>query len=582
MDHQKIHLGKLLLDHRLITEEQLDFAIAQQKQTGKRLGEVLVDFGYIEEDKLLELLSKQLNLPYIDLRNFPVNAEIVSELPEFFARHFRALVLKKEEDGYLVGMVDPQDIIATDEISRQLKRPIQFALIREQDLLQVIDLLYRRTSEISSFAEELSVELGENNFSIAELGQGLSATDAPVVRLLESIFQDAVQMNASDIHIEPDEHVLRIRQRVDGILHEQIINEKQVVHALILRLKLMACINITEKRVPQDGRFSIQVNDKNFDVRLATLPILFGESVVMRLLNQSKNLQDLGAAGMPANILAALRRLVAMPNGLILITGPTGSGKTTTLYGALTELNMPGRKIITVEDPVEYRISRINQVQIAAAVDLTFARALRSILRQDPDVIMIGELRDHETVAIAIRAAMTGHLVLSTLHTNDAISTALRLIDMGAESFLISAVMRGIMAQRLVRRNCQKCTGPAELTSLEIEWLQIAAPDYLNKPFVKGMGCNYCHHTGVKGQVGVFELLEWDSSLSEALRSKDYRTFNMVARQQETYKPLILSGLDLAVQGITTVNEVMRISDLGLHDAERTEYKLPETDMETG
>jgi MSHA biogenesis protein MshE len=579
MHYTKVHLGKLLIECKAITQEQLDTAIAEQKQTGLRLGQVLVDLGYIKEEKLLELLSAQMNIPYINLKDYPLEPDVVANLPEFYARHYRCLVLRKDKESYLLGMVDPQDIIACDEITHLLKLPFQIALIREQDLLQVIDLLYRRTSEISSFAEELSVELGANNFNASQLGQGLSATDAPVVRLLESIFQDAVQMNASDIHIEPDEHVLRIRQRVDGVLHEQIINEKQIVHALTLRLKLMAGINIAEKRVPQDGRFSIKINDKNYDVRLATLPIQFGESVVMRLLNQSANLQNLSAIGMPDKVLATLRRLISLPNGLLLITGPTGSGKTTTLYGALTELNTAEKKIITVEDPVEYRISRINQVQIAAGVDLTFARALRSILRQDPDIIMVGELRDQETAAIAIRAAMTGHLVLSTLHTNDAISTTLRLIDMGAESFLVAAVLRGIMAQRLVRRNCQNCSRPAELTPLEKIWLESAAgPKYLTMQYVRGLGCNYCHNTGVKGQIGVFELLVWDLALAEAVRSGNFDEFSKAAHKQETFQPLVMSGLDLAVKGITTVSEVMRISDLGFHDVDPADAAVAASD----
>ncbi len=574
MQIKKIHIGKLLLDSHIITQEQLDTAIEQQRQTGQRLGQVLVDLHFIEESKLLDLLAHQLNMPLIDLKNFPINPDVVTYLPEFYARHFRALVLKKENDEFLVGMVDPQDIIATDELSRLLKLPIKIALISEEDLLQVIDLIYRRTSEITSFAEELSEELTENKYNFSQLKQDLSATDAPVVRMLESIFQDAVQMNASDIHIEPDEHILRIRQRVDGVLHEQIINEKHIVSALTLRLKLMAGINITEKRVPQDGRFSIRIKDKNFDVRLATLPIQFGESVVMRLLNQSANLLNLDEIGMPPKVLETLRKLTALPNGLILITGPTGSGKTTALYGALSELNSAEKKIITVEDPVEYRIPRINQVQIAPGVDLTFARALRAILRQDPDIIMVGELRDEETVAIAIRAAMTGHLVLSTLHTNDAISSTLRLIDMGAESYLIAAVLRGIMAQRLVRRNCKNCLRPVELTPAEKIWLQdVAGPEYLNYPYMHGAGCNYCHNTGIKGQIGIFELLVWDTPLAEALRANNIPAFKKAAYQQETFRPLTFSGLDLAVQGITTVSEVMRISDQGF------EKRYPDTEQ---
>jgi MSHA biogenesis protein MshE len=568
MQIKKIHIGKMLLEQNLITQEQLDKAIEQQKVTGHRLGRALVDLKFIEEEKLFEFLADQLKLPYINLKDYPLKAETVARLPEFYARQYRALVLKQEEDSsYLVGMVDPQDLVACDEISRLLKTPIQTALVREEDLLNVIDLMYRRTSEISSFAEELSDELDENNFNASQLGQGLSASDAPVAKLLESIFEDAVQMNASDIHIEPDEHVLRIRQRVDGILHEQIIKEKQIVHALTLRLKLMAGINITEKRVPQDGRFTIRVKDKNYDVRLATLPIQFGESVVMRLLNQSDGLLDLEQIGMPPTVMEAFRRLISLPNGLILITGPTGSGKTTTLYCALNELNDSEKKIITVEDPVEYRMSRVNQVQIAPAVDLTFARALRSILRQDPDIILVGELRDQETAGIAIRAAMTGHLVLSTLHTNDAISTTMRLLDMGVASYLVAAVLRGIMAQRLVRRNCKKCLEPAVLTTQETVWLTATAGrSALDVTYQHGRGCNYCNGTGYKGQIGVYELLEWTPQLAELLRQGDLKTFASVAKTQPNFRPLVLSGLDFATKGVTTISEVMRISDLGFQD----------------
>ncbi len=567
MQLQKLHIGKILVEQKLITQEQLDKAITQQKVTGQRLGQVLVDLKYIEEEKMFELLAEQLKLTYVNLKDYPLKADIVTLLPEFYARQYRAIVLSNENDDYLVGMVDPQDLVASDEISRLLKHPIQTALIREDDLLKVIDLMYRRTSEISSFAEELSDELNENNYNVTQLGQGLSASDAPVAKLLESIFEDAVQMKASDIHIEPDEHVLRIRQRVDGILHEQIIKEKQIVHALILRLKLMAGINITEKRVPQDGRFTIRVKDKNYDVRLSTLPIQFGESVVMRLLNQSDGLLGLEQIGMPAKVLEVFRQLISLPNGLILITGPTGSGKTTTLYCALNELNDADKKIITVEDPVEYRMSRINQVQISPAVDLTFARALRSILRQDPDIILVGELRDQETAVIAIRAAMTGHLVLSTLHTNDAISTTMRLLDMGVESYLVAAVLRGIMAQRLVRRNCVKCLVPAKLSIQETVWLTaIAGEKALKLPFKQGKGCNYCNGTGYKGQIGVYELLEWTAELAELLRQNDMKKFAETAKSQSTFRPLVLSGLDFAIEGITTISEVMRISDLGFQD----------------
>jgi MSHA biogenesis protein MshE len=456
-------------------------------------------------------------------------------------------------------MVDPQDLIASDEITRLVGAAIKVALIREEDLLRIIDIMYRHTAEISGFAEELSEELGQNDFNINQLGQGLSASDAPVVKLLQSIFEDAVQMNASDIHIEPDENILRIRQRVDGVLHEQIIKEKGVMQALTLRLKLMGGINITEKRMPQDGRFSIKVKEKNFDVRLSTLPVQFGESVVLRLLNQSADVINLENIGMPKDVLEQLLNIIAMPNGLLLITGPTGSGKTTTLYGALAKLNSPEKNIITVEDPVEYRMSRINQVQVQTAIDLTFARSLRAILRQDPDIIMIGELRDQETVDIALRAAMTGHFVLSTLHTNDAISSVLRLVDMGAESYIVAAVLRGIMAQRLVRRICANCAKEVALTAQELVWITNVDPAYADMKFKHGEGCTYCHHTGYKGRIGVYELLVWEPIFANALYQNDPVEFARLANLQKTFRPLVLSGLDFAKQGITTVSEVMRI-----------------------
>jgi MSHA biogenesis protein MshE len=577
MQPKKIHLGKLLLEKNLITDENLEQAIAEQKITGKKLGQVLVDLNFVREDELLQLLSDQLQIPFVNLKTYQVRSDVVNKLPEFYARRFRSLLLKKEDDeSYLVGMVDPQDIIASDEISRIIGAPIKTALIREEDLLQIIDMMYRHTAEISSFAEELSEELGKNDFNIAQLGKGLSETDAPVVKLLQSIFEDAVQMNASDIHIEPDETVLRIRMRVDGVLQEQIIKEKGVIQALTLRLKLMGGINITERRVPQDGRFSIKIKDKNFDVRLSTLPTAHGESVVMRLLNQSASLLDLDHVDMPPVILEQLRRIISLPNGLFLITGPTGSGKTTTLYGALSELNNSERKIITVEDPVEYRISRINQVQVAPTIDLTFARALRAILRQDPDIIMVGELRDKETVDIALRAAMTGHLVLSTLHTNDAISSTLRLIDMGAEAFVVSAVLRGIMAQRLVRRICKNCMREEKLTPFQKIWVDnVAGGAFSSAQFKYGIGCTYCHNTGYKGRIGVYELLVWHPSFADALNRNDPTEFARLANMQETFRPLALSALDFAALGITTVSEVMRIVGESVFENEaRTEAPI--------
>jgi MSHA biogenesis protein MshE len=429
--------------------------------------------------------------------------------------------------------------------------------------------MYRKTAVISAFAEGVSVVLDKNNFNLEQLGDGLTASDVPVVKLLQSMFENAVRMKASDIHIEPEEKVCRIRQRVDGVLHEKIIKEKQLTQALILRLKLMAGLNVSEKRLPQDGRFSLKVANKIFDIRLATLPVQFGESMVMRLLNQSANLVNLNQLGMADNVLSHLQKTLALSSGLLLVTGPTASGKTTTLYAALSELNSPSNKIITVEDPVEYRLPRINQVQVQPTIDFTFARALRSILRQDPNVIMIGELRDEETVEVALRAAMTGHLVLSTLHTNDVISGVLRLLDMKAEKYLIASVLRTVIAQRLLRQICSGCIQDITLTQQEKMWLEtVAGSAYAALSFKQGAGCDHCHFTGYKGQIGIFELLDFTPVLAELLSANDIHSFSEAVKKQETFRPLVLCGLDLAARGMTSLSEVMRMSGESLH-AER-------------
>jgi len=560
MKSQKVYIGELLVKKQLITQEQLDAAVAQHNATGERLGQALINLGFIKENTLLQILAEQLHIPYVDLKNYKLHADVMHVLSEFDSRRFRAIVLNSDENGYLVGMVDPQDVLANDELARLLKKPMTFALVRESDLLDMIDLMYRHTDEISSLATELSEDLHKNDYDISQLDVGLSTIDAPVVKMLQTIFDDAVKVNASDVHIEPDENLLRIRLRIDGVLHEQILREKNVAQALTLRLKLMAGLNIAEKRLPQDGRFSIKIKGKNFDVRLSTMPVQYGESVVMRLLNQSAGLLELEHVGLPDDTLLKLSHTITLPNGLLLVTGPTGSGKTTTLYGILNRLNTTEKKIITVEDPVEYRISRINQVQVQPRIDLTFSRVLRSVLRQDPDIIMVGELRDQETVAIALRAALTGHFVLSTLHTNDAATSAIRLIDMGAEGYLVAAVLRAVIAQRLVRRVCDNCAEDYQPTPQELAWLKATEDVPKNAIFKQGVGCTYCHNTGFRGQIGIFEFLEITPALAEQLRLNNSGEFARIIREQKMYRPLLLTGFDLAEQGVTTLGEVIRIT----------------------
>lgn len=565
---KKIKIGEVLVESGEITREQLNAAIAKQHATGERLGEVLVDMRYVSMDRILELLSRQLNVPLVDVKNYAFDPEKVLMLPEIYARRWRAIVLDKNDKGYLVGMADPQDVLACDQIEKVLNAQISVALVNEVDLFSAIDMAYRHTAEISTLAKEVSEDIGGQDYDVTRLTEGISETDSPILKLLQSIFEDAVQVNASDIHIEPDESVLRIRQRIDGILHEQVLKEKRVSQALTLRLKLMAGLNITEKRLPQDGRFSIRIHGKSFDVRLSSMPVQYGESVVMRLLNQSASVASLEEMGMTAYIADRLRRLIELPNGIILVTGPTGSGKTTTLYSLLNVINKPELKIITVEDPVEYRMERINQIQVQHKIELSFARILRSVLRQDPDVIMVGELRDEETVSIALRAALTGHLVLSTLHTNDATSSVIRLLDMGAEGYITGSVLRAVLAQRLVRRICQNCITDRVLSQEEKVWLKSMFPDIKadSVQFKYGAGCVYCHNTGYKGQIGVYELLEINYLMADALRVNDVLGFEKAARECREFSPLTRSGMSLVQGGVTSLPELIRITGEGLPD----------------
>lgn len=559
---KKIRIGDLLLQNRIISHEQLMSALAEQKKSGRKLGRTLIDLNYISETELLNFLSRQLQIPFLDIAQYKRKPEISKELPENLARRFRVMLLESNVNDALIAMADPTDLMALDEIGRVLKKRIRQAVVRESDLLGAIDQAYRRTEEISSLAERLSDELSENQFDINTLLSTTEVADAPVVKLLQSIFEDAVQTGASDIHIEPDESVLRIRQRIDGVLSEHVLDSINIAPALVVRLKLMCGLNISEKRLPQDGRFNIKVKNRMLDVRLSTLPIQNGESVVMRLLDQSKGLLDLDTIGMPPDLLSRFKNHIRNPHGLILVTGPTGSGKTTTLYASLSAVNHPQTKIITAEDPVEYSLPRVNQAQVNAKIGLTFASILRSALRQDPDVILVGEIRDRETAEIAVRSSITGHLVFSTLHTNGAVETATRLLDMGIEGYILASALKVIVAQRLVRKICDRCAAPAEADEAEQIWLEKwLGRDSQSISMKQGGGCQNCNHIGYKGRIGVYELLEMRHETLDALRRNDSAAFTLAARETPGFKPFALQALDLVRQGVTTLHEVIRISE---------------------
>jgi MSHA biogenesis protein MshE len=559
---KRIRIGDILVAQQIISQEQLETALAEQKKTGYKLGRQLVALGFVDENTLLTLLSKQLNYPFIDLAHYRFDREVVRILPETVSRRYRVIALKEDKDGILLGMSDPTDIFGLDDIRKILNKPVKPAVVRESDLLDILDVAYTRASEIASLAEQLDEELESDAVDIADIVTAAEDMDAPVVKLLQKIFEEAVKSRASDIHIEPDETVLRIRQRIDGVLVEQVMNEKRIAGALVVRLKLMSRLDISEKRLPQDGRFNLKIGSHSIDVRLSTMPVQYGESVVMRLLDHSVGIRPLSKVGMPDNYVKLFRNVIHRPHGLVLVTGPTGSGKTTTLYGALSELNTPEKKIITVEDPVEYRLPRVNQVQLHEKIGLTFNTVLRATLRQDPDILLIGEIRDSESAEIALRAAMTGHLVLSTLHTNDAVTSALRLIDMGVDSFLVASSLKAVIAQRLVRRVCIHCAEPYTPNPQEFDLIRRmtkhSAPDV--SQMRKGSGCPHCYNSGYLDRIGVFEFLEVNNAMADALRDRDVRQFNEAANAHENYRPLSRSALDYALQGITTIDEVLRVS----------------------
>lgn len=559
---EKIRLGDILVQQKLLTDEQLKQGLEEGKKTGRRLGHVLIEKKFITEEQISKALARQLGAVYIDLKHYNFKRDVVAKLPETQARRFRAMVLEDKGEAYTVGMADPTDLTAYDEITRLLKREIDLAVVTETELLRAIDRSYRRTEQISGLAQELGADMGD--LAVADFGvltTAPGAEEAPVVKLLQTVFEDATQARASDVHIEPQEKRLQIRFRIDGVLHLQTETDPKIASAVVLRLKLMSGLDISEKRMPQDGRFAIKIRGAAVDVRISTMPTQYGESVVMRLLNQGSGILGLDNIGIPADMLVKIREVISRPSGMVLVTGPTGSGKTTTLYAALNELNTQERKIITVEDPVEYRLPGINQVQINEKIELTFDRVLRAALRQDPDVVLVGEMRDENTVETGLRAAMTGHMVFSTLHTNDASSTPVRLLDMGAPRYMVALSLQLVIAQRLVRVICENCIEDHQPLPGEHEWLRSALGDEVDKQVYKrGRGCSYCNGTGYLGRTGVYEMLEMTRPVVEAANQEDVQKFIQVARQQLGKHTLRHHAALLAASGKTSPDEAMRVS----------------------
>jgi MSHA biogenesis protein MshE len=563
---EKIRLGDVLVQQRLISQEQLQQTLDLQRTTGKKMGRLLIETGIITEELLANGLARQLRIPFVNLKTFPFRADVIKLLPESAARRFKALVLEDKGDTLLVALGDPLDLFAFDELTRILKRNIAIAAVAESSLVPAFDRLYRRTEEISGLARALEKDLVDA-VDFGELSASVGLEGAPVVRLLQSLFEDATQVGASDVHIEPQEGGLQVRVRVDGVLQVQTQADKRIGAPLAQRLKLMAGLDISEKRLPQDGRFSVRIKDNTIDVRLSTLPTVYGESAVMRLLNQGAGMRRLDNIGMPPDMLKRFREILGRSSGMVLVTGPTGSGKTSTLYAALAEVSSTELKVITVEDPIEYRLPGLTQVQVNDKIDLTFARVLRSVLRQDPDVVLVGEMRDAETAEIGMRAAITGHLVLSTLHTRDAMSTPFRLMDMGIAPFMVSTSLQAVIAQRLVRMVCKECAAPQRPSAQEQSWLEsMLKPGETVSP-KRGMGCSACNGTGYTGRHGVYELLEMDAELTHAASHSDPAGFMRAARERMQGHTMAYHALELVRLGRTSLAEALRIGfDIGDSD----------------
>jgi type IV pilus assembly protein PilB len=559
-------IGDILIEQGLITPQQLEEVLKMQSAGNKkRIGEILVELGTISREKLFEVLQYIYETEYIDLSNYVIDPEVISVIPEKVALQFKLIPISKNDDEneLVVAMANPLDVYAIDFVRGHTKiKKIKIMLATEDDILSAINSYYE-LGEYKDIIEKLGTELLFKEEEEEDL-QKLEAISkgAPIIQLVNILIVQGVKDRASDIHIEPNDRGLLIRFRIDGMLHDNRILPNKIKAAIISRVKILAKMDIAERRLPQDGRFQVKFGSREVDLRVSTIPTVFGEKVVLRILDKSKGLIKLKNLGFLAEQLDQFKSIILKSYGIILLTGPTGSGKTTTLYAALNKVNSNEKNIITVEDPVEYKLNRVNQIQILPKIDLTFANALRSILRQDPDVIMIGEIRDTETAQIAVHAALTGHLVFSTLHTNDAASALTRLIDMGIEPFLISSSVIGVLAQRLVRVICEKCK--EEYVPSEDILYGLKIKDRLNNDskikLYRGKGCSFCKNTGYYGRTSIYELIVLDEEIKSLIVTKASSNVINELALKNGMKTLKDSGMEKALQGITTIEEVLRVA----------------------
>jgi type IV pilus assembly protein PilB len=565
-------LGDYLVELGFITDEQLDAALKEQKSRGGKLGAILIQLGYLSEDILLAILGKQSGVSYVSLSEYgEISDDAIRAVPETIAKNQMLIPIRKEGNLLTIAITDPLNVFATDDLKLLTGCDIRMVVASDIEIKSALDKYYAKKSkkknenQFQDTVNELNMSqasgaptvefIKESIFDVEEETEG-----APAVKLTNMILSEAVQKGASDIHIEPMEDKLNIRFRIDGVLQMQPAPPKKIQSSLISRLKVMGDMDISERRLPQDGRTKIQVADRELDIRISSIPTVYGEKIVLRLLDPKGLQLDMSELGMEPRELDLIEKNIHAANGMILVTGPTGSGKTTTLYSALSNLNEPDTNIVTIEDPVEYLIKGINQVQAKADIGLNFASGLRAFLRQDPDVIMVGEIRDRETGEIAGNAALTGHLVLSTLHTNDAPSTVIRLLNMGMEPVLIAATLRLVVAQRLLRKICKECKIQDEVSASDMLSLGLDFEASKRIQLKKGRGCDICHGTGYKGRMGIYEVLEINEEMRQMIVRRATPSEIRSAASRTGVETLRAAALKKLISGLTTVEEVIRVT----------------------
>lgn len=552
-------IGQILVERNLLTPQELQNGLALQRERKEKIGRILLDLGYLAERDLMAALSDQHGAPFLAAAEFPAVPLELDKLSYKFLRQFKVLPLDLEGNTLTVAMVDPSDTETLDSIRLFTGYETRLRLGNESDICDALDRLYGTSGAAIDETAKLAGEYAEATEDIEHLRD--MASEVPVIRLVNNMISRAVERRASDIHIEPFEKEFRVRYRIDGILQNVDSPPLQMKAAIISRVKLMAKLNIAERRLPQDGRIKLKVLGKEIDLRVSTLPTLYGESVVMRILDKSDSSAfDLRRLGFPSTLLSRMERLTSLPHGILLVTGPTGSGKSTTLYSAMKRINLPDKKIITIEDPVEYQMDGINQIHVNAQIGLTFAAGLRHIVRQDPDVIMIGEIRDLETAEIAIRSALTGHLVFSTLHTNDAPSAITRLVDMGVENYLLASCLIGVLAQRLVRIICAQCKISYEEDAERLKALGVETGVSSKVTLYRGQGCEACGHTGYESRKGIFELMEPDDEIRRMIVANESSNIIADYARKQGMKTLREDGLEKVLTGVTTLDEVLRVT----------------------